>query len=221
MSQTIKIDFVSDVACPWCAVGLASLEKAIANIGKDVKVDLRFHPFELNPHMPVGGQDVAEHLHGKYGYSPEQLEKNQVRIFASGAAVGFAFHPKGRKRVYNTFNAHRLLHWAGTLGEDVEAQHRLKKELLATYFTLAVSLDEQDNLLDAIERARLDPERARQILATDEFAEQVRAAEHFYATAGISAVPAVIFNDKYLVEGAQSVERFESALKRYSQPETT
>ena len=113
------------------------------------------------------------------------------------------------------------MHWAGTLSEDGEAQHRLKKELLATYFTLAVSLDEQNNLLDAIERARLDPERARQILATDEFAEQVRAAEHFYATAGISAVPAVIFNDKYLVEGAQSVERFESALKRYSQPETT
>lgn len=216
MSKHLKIDFVSDIACPWCAVGLSSLELALKNVATDMTVEIHFQPFELNPHMPFGGQDVIEHLTEKYGSTEEQVKKNQANIRARAAAVGFEFHPDGRKWVYNTFNAHRLLHWAGLEKTDAQAQHRLKKELLATYFTLAVSLDDTNNMLDAVKRAGLDADRAKQVLESDEYTQDVRAAQQFYMGAGIHAVPAVIFNDKYLVEGAQPVEAFENAILRYS-----
>jgi len=216
MSKHLKIDFVSDIACPWCAVGLSSLELALKNVATDMTVEINFQPFELNPHMPFGGQDVIEHLTEKYGSTEEQVKKNQANIRARAAAVGFEFHPDGRKWVYNTFNAHRLLHWAGLEKTDAQAQHRLKKELLATYFTLAVSLDDTNNMLDAVKRAGLDADRAKQVLESDEYTQDVRAAQQFYMGAGIHAVPAVIFNDKYLVEGAQPVEAFENAILRYS-----
>jgi predicted DsbA family dithiol-disulfide isomerase len=216
MAQTLKIDFVSDIACPWCAVGLGGLEQALRDIGDSIAVEIHFQPFELNPQMPVGGQDVIEHLTEKYGRTEEQVRANQANIRARGAAVGFTFHPEGRKWVYNTFNAHRLLHWAGFESPDPMAQLRLKKELLATYFTLAVSLDDQSNLLDAVARAGLDTARAKAVLDNNEFAQEVRDRQAFYTGAGIHAVPAVIINDKYLLEGAQPAEAFEHALRRYA-----
>ncbi|MBM3398899.1 MAG: DsbA family oxidoreductase, partial [Betaproteobacteria bacterium] len=127
----LKIDFVSDIACPWCAVGLGALEKALGHLAGEVKADLRFQPFELNPHMPPGGQDLAEHLTQKYGSSPEQQAQIRQTIALRGAEVGFEFHPGGRGRVYNTFNAHRLLHWAESQGEG--AQLALKKSFLQAY----------------------------------------------------------------------------------------
>ena len=216
MTQTLKIDFVSDIACPWCAVGLGGLEQALRDIGDSIAFEIHFQPFELNPQMPVGGQDVIEHLTEKYGRTEEQVRANQANIRARGAAVGFTFHPEGRKWVYNTFNAHRLLHWAGFESPDPMAQLRLKKELLATYFTLAVSLDDQSNLLDAVARAGLDTARAKAVLDNNEFAQEVRDRQAFYKVAGIHAVPAVIINDKYLLEGAQPADAFEHALRRYA-----
>jgi predicted DsbA family dithiol-disulfide isomerase len=211
--MAIKIDYVSDIACPWCAVGLGGLEQAIKKIGGEFEVDVHFQPFELNPDMPPGGQDVFEHLTQKYGKTVEQVRATQNDIKARAAAVGYPFHPEGRKHVYNTFNAHRLLHWAG-LEFGAQAQHRLKRELLVTYFQLAVDLDEPQNLLDAVNRAGLDSKRAADILGTDEFAADVRAQQMKYTSMGIHSVPSIIINVKYLLQGAEPAEAFEEALRQ-------
>jgi predicted DsbA family dithiol-disulfide isomerase len=209
--NTVKIDFVSDIACPWCAVALGALEQALSELGDQIKTEMHFQPFELNPQMPMGGQDVIEHLVEKYGVGPKQVRENQAQIRKRAAEVGFPFHPEGRKWVYNTFDCHRLLHWAGLeFGSD--AQHRLKRELLGTYFTLAVNLDDPANMLDAVDRAGLDRQRAAEVLASDEFKEAVREQQKFYLEAGIHSVPAVILNDRILIQGAQPVEQFKAAL---------
>ena len=213
--NTVKIDFVSDIACPWCAVALGALEQALSELGDQVNVELHFQPFELNPKMPLGGQDVIEHLVEKYGVGPKQVRENQAQIRKRAAEVGFAFHPDGRKWVYNTFDCHRLLHWAG-LEFGSAAQHRLKRELLGTYFTLAVNLDDPANVLDAVDRAGLDRLRAEKMLASDEFKEAVREQEKYYLDAGIHSVPAVILNDRLLIQGAQPVEQFKAALLQAS-----
>ncbi len=213
--NTVKIDFVSDIACPWCAVALGALEQALSELGDQVEVELHFQPFELNPQMPLGGQDVIEHLVEKYGVGPKQVRENQAQIRKRAAEVGFAFHPEGRKWVYNTFDCHRLLHWAG-LEFGSAAQHRLKRELLGTYFTLAVNLDDPANVLDAVDRAGLDRLRAQEMLESDEFKEAVREQEKFYLDAGIHSVPAVILNNRLLIQGAQPVEQFKAAILQAS-----
>lgn len=211
--MVVKIDYVSDIACPWCAVGLGGLEQAIKKIGDAFEVEVHFQPFELNPDMPPGGQDVFEHLTQKYGKTVDQVRATQNDIKARAAAVGYPFHPEGRKHVYNTFNAHRLLHWAG-LEHGPQAQHRLKRELLVTYFQLAVDLDDPQNVLAAVSRAGLEVERASKILASDEFAAEVRAQQRKYTSMGIQSVPSIIINDKYLLQGAQPAEAFEQALRQ-------
>jgi len=209
----IKIDYVSDIACPWCAVGLGNLNQAIAQLSDKVDFELHFRPFELNPNMPLGGQDAIEHLTEKYGLSVEQVKANQAGIRAKALEAGFEFHPEGRKRVYNTFNAHRLLHWAST-EYDLQKQVALKKELLNTYFCLAVNLDDQSNLLDAVTRAGLDPKRAQEVLNGGEFTDEVRKEELAYTSAGIHSVPSIILNDQYLLQGTQASESFVSAFEQ-------
>ena len=214
MAAPIKIDFVSDVACPWCAVGLKSLEAAMARVGEDLQVELHFQPFELNPQMPAEGEDAVEHLTRKYGISAEQAAQNGEAIRARGAALGFEFRMDRRRHVYNTFDAHRLLHWAGLEGQ--ERQLALKHVLLRAYFTEGEDVSSADTLAKLAVDAGLDGEHARQILATDEFAEAVRQQESFYASQGITAVPSVIFNDRHLLQGGQPVELFEQALRQLS-----
>lgn len=213
MKPTIKIDFVSDVACPWCAVGLGNLNKAIAAFGDKAQFEVRFRPFELNPNMPKGGQDAIEHLTEKYGLTVEQVKANQAQIRERALEAGFQFHPDGRKRVYNTFDAHRLLHWAGA-DFGPEKQARLKTELLKTYFCLAVNLDDQQNLLNAVTSAGLDSDKAKQVLESGLFANEVREEEAQYTGAGIHSVPSVILNDQYLVQGAQAPESFINAFEQ-------
>ena len=213
MTPIIKIDFVSDIACPWCAVGLGNLTKAMAALQGQAQFEVHFRAFELNPNMPKGGQEVIEHLTEKYGISPEQVRANQAQIRAKAIEAGFEFHPEGRKRVYNTFDSHRLLYWASTeLG--LAEQGRLKTELLKTYFCLAVDLDDQKNLLDAVMRAGLDPTRAAQVLADNEFAQDVREEEQLYTSLGIHSVPSIILNNQYLVQGAQPPESFIGAFEQ-------
>lgn len=214
--KTVRIDFVSDIACPWCAIGLASLQKAIDQVGSEVKTEISFQPYELNPQMPVGGRDVFEYLTEKYGRTLAEVQASQENIYRRAADVGFAFHPEGRKRVYNTFNAHRLLHWAKE-EHGAEAQVRLKKELFHTYFTLAINFDDQQNILDAVARAELPTKRAQEILNSDEFSQAVRDQEQKYMQLGINSVPAIIFNNQYLVQGGQAPEVFAKALLEYSQ----
>ena len=213
--KPLKIDFVSDVSCPWCAIGLASLERAIERLDGDVKPELHFQPFELNPAMPPGGQDITEHLTQKYRTTPEQQEAARDAIRERGAAVGFDFRREGRGRIYNTFDAHRLLHWAGL--DDADRQRALKKALLGAYFTQGRSPEDHEVLVQAAADAGLDAVRAREILGGDEYAKDVREREQFYQQHGIHAVPAVIINDRHLIQGGQPPEVFEQALRQIAE----
>ena len=212
MKPTIKIDYVSDVACPWCAVGLGNLNLAIDQLSDQVNFEVHFHPFELNSNMPVGGQDAIEHLTEKYGLTADQVKANQANIRAKALEAGFAFHPEGRKRVYNTFDCHRLLYWAAK-EYDLQKQASLKMELLNTYFCLAVNLDDQENLLDAVMRAGLDKDRAHEILKSKEFSNEVREEESTYTGVGINSVPAIILDNQYLLQGAQPPQSFVNAFE--------
>lgn len=216
MKPKIKIDFVSDIACPWCAVGLGNLNKAIAQLGDKAVFEVHFRPFELNPKMSKGGQDVIEHLTEKYGSSIEEVKINQANIRTKAIEAGFEFHSEGRKRVYNTFDSHRLLYWAGQ-EHGLDKQATLKKELLNTYFCLAVNLDDQENLLEAVTRSGLSRARAQEILESNEFTDEVRQEESFYINAGINSVPSMILNDQYLLQGAQAPESFISTFEQLLQ----
>ena len=216
MKPTIKIDYVSDVACPWCAVGLGNLNQAMAELSDKVNFEVHFRAFELNRNMPMGGQDAIEHLTEKYGLTADQVKANQANIRAKALEAGFAFHPEGRKRVYNTFDCHRLLYWAAK-EYDLQKQASLKMELLNTYFCLAVNLDDQENLLDAVMRAGLEKDRAQEILKGNEFASEVRAEESIYTSAGINSVPAIILDNQYLLQGAQPPQSFVNAFEQLIQ----
>ena len=208
----IKIDFVSDVSCPWCAIGLKSLETALQRLPGEVQADIHFQPFELNPDMLPEGQDINEHLSQKYGSTPEQLQQTREAIRLRGAALGFEFGIGKRDRIYNTFDAHRLLHWAGLEGPP-GSQHRLKTALLSAYFTEGLSPACHEVLLQKATNVGLDPARAAAILESDAFAADVRQAESFYTSHGIHYVPAIILNDRQLISGGQPPEVFEQALR--------
>ena len=210
MVSAMKIDFVSDVSCPWCAVGLNALEQALAEVRGEISAELHFQPFELNPAMPPEGQDLHEHLIEKYGLTPEQLAQNREAIRLRGEELGFTFNMDKRGRVYNTFDAHRLLHWAGLEG----CQEALKRALFAAYFTEGESPAAHEVLVRLAGEVGLDTARAQQILSTDAYAADVRKQQAFYQSQGIRAVPSVIINDRHLIQGGQPVEVFEQALRQ-------
>ena len=206
----VKIDFVSDVSCPWCAIGLKSLEQALQRLDGKIAADIHFQPFELNPNMPAEGEDIDEHIRKKYGSTPDQFARNRENIRARGQALGFEFNLDKRNRIYNTFDAHRLLHWAQTQGRAQELKH----VFLRAYFTDGENVGSHDVLVRLVGQAGLSMERAGEILSSDEFAADVRAQEKFFLGNGIHAVPAVIVNDRHLISGGQPPEIFEGALKQ-------
>ena len=206
----LRIDFVSDVSCPWCAIGLASLQQALAKLDGEITAEIHFQPFELNPQMAPEGEDSTEHLVHKYGSTPEQIDANRAAIRARGAALGFTFNMDRRSRVYNTFDAHRLLHWA-----ELEGRHlALKQALLRAYFTDGEDVSAHVTLVRLAGEAGLDAQRAQQILAGDTYADEVRAQEQFFQNRGIHSVPATIINGKHLISGGQPPEAFEQALRQ-------
>ena len=205
----LRIDFVSDVVCPWCAIGLTSLEQALQRMQGGVVADIHFQPFELNPQLPAEGEPIRGHLQRKYGMTDAQLDENQERIRQRGAELGFVFDFNARSRIWNTFDAHRLLHWAGLEGK----QRALKHALLRAYFSEGRDVSDRGVLVDIAAGVGLDAERARAILASDEFAAEVREAEQFFQRNGINGVPAVIIDRKHLISGGQPVEVFERALR--------
>lgn len=213
MTTSLKIDFVSDVSCPWCAVGLGALEEALGKLQGEVSAELHFQPFELNPQMGAEGQDIGEHLTQKYGSTAAQQVQIRETIRARGAEVGFAFNPAGRGRVWNTFDAHRLLHWAELDGAPGQ-QHALKKALLAACHTRSQAMGDHGVLLACVREVGLDEARAQAILASDEFAQAVREREAFYTSHGIHSVPAVIINERHLISGGQPAAVFEQALRQ-------
>ena len=208
----MRIDFVSDVACPWCAIGMSALDRALARIGADVgEIEVHLQPFELNPTMGPEGVDATKYLSEKFGLSPEQLATNRARIAERGAAEGFRFGT--RSHVWNTFDAHRLLFWAGVEG-PAGAQRELKRALLKSYHGDDRNIGSPDVLVELAAAAGLPAARAREVLERGEFADEVRQAERFWQEIGIHSVPAVIVDRKHLISGGQPSAVFEQALRQ-------
>ncbi|HEX7848486.1 MAG TPA: DsbA family oxidoreductase [Sphingomonas sp.] len=210
MARPIKIDFVSDIACPWCAVGLSGLEEALARTGDLIDARITFQPFELNPDMPPEGEDAVEHITRKYGISAEQAAANRETIRDRAAAVGFDMATLGERRLHNTFDAHRLLHWAELEGRQVALKH----VLLAANFTQGLDVSDPDILVAAAEQAGLDGATAREVLSSGRYAQEVRDAERLWQSRGINSVPAIVIDGRYLISGGQPPEAFERALRQ-------
>ncbi|UWR04350.1 DsbA family oxidoreductase [Ruegeria conchae] len=205
---TVQIDVVSDVVCPWCIVGFRQLDVALKQ--ENVLARLRWHPFELNPNMGPEGQNLREHIVEKYGSTPEQSQQARERLTALGVELGFAFNFTDDSRIVNTFAAHQLLDWAETQGR----QHPLKLVLFDTYFTKQQDVSDVDVLLGAVEAAGLDPEAARAALESGAHAQPVREKQRFWTSRGISGVPSMVFEGKYLLTGAQGADTYAQVLQR-------
>ncbi|ALI01757.1 DsbA family oxidoreductase [Pseudomonas sp. FW306-02-F02-AA] len=213
MRQPVTIDFISDVVCPWCALGVTALELAIENLAGEVPVELTFKPFELNPDMPAEGENAVQHLMRKYGRSAEDIAAGKAMQIARGQAIGFTFDLEKRSHFYNTFDAHRLLFWALQEGRQIE----LKKGLLRAYFSDGQNPSDRETLVRLAAEAGLNAARAREVLASGAFATEVRELEAFYRDHGINSVPAMILNGRHLVSGSQSVEYYEQMLRQMAQ----
>ena len=208
-TRMLQIDFVSDVVCPWCVIGLRALERGLAAASDAVSAEINFHPFELNPAMPREGQNIVEHVGEKYGSTPEQSAVNRQRIRDAAAALGFTMNGNAESRIYNTFDAHRLLHWAREQGQ----QAALKERLFALYFTEGGDVSDHEQLARAAEAVGLDGAETRAVLYSERYAEDVRRDEAFWQAKGISAVPSIVIDGKYLIQGGQPPEAFERALR--------
>jgi len=209
MSKHLKLDVVSDISCPWCIIGYQSLHQALTKLAPDISVDITWQPFELNPQMPKEGQDITEHITEKYAISVEQSEQNRAMIKQRGLDVGYEFGNRGGGRIYNTFDAHRLLHWA----KEYDKQTELKLALFDLYFKESGNPSDHQQLLAVSQKVGLDKERAQQILESNEYEQDVRELQSHYQSAGISSVPAVIVNNKHLISGGQPADVFEQAMR--------
>lgn len=209
MAEPLRIDFVSDIACPWCVIGLRSLKQALANLDGEVDAQIHFQPFELNPDMAPEGENTTEHVTKKYGSNPERSAAARQVLKESGEALGFTFNYSPESRIWNTFDAHRLLHWAGLEGRQLQ----LKEALFKSNFTDQRPSNDPDALVDAAAEAGLDPARAREVLASGAFADEVRIEENLWRSRGINAVPSVIINQRWMIQGGQPPHVFERAIR--------
>jgi predicted DsbA family dithiol-disulfide isomerase len=209
MSKHLKLDIVSDVSCPWCIIGYKSLSQALTKLAPDILADITWQPFELNPQMPKEGQDITEHITEKYGISVEQSDQNRAMIMQRGLELGYEFGNRGGGRIYNTFDAHRLLHWA----KEYDKQTELKLALFDLYFKQNGNPSDHQKLLEVSQSVGLDTEKAQQILESNEYEQDVRELQRHYQSAGISSVPAVIVNNKHLISGGQPADVFEQAMR--------
>ncbi|WEK58258.1 MAG: DsbA family oxidoreductase [Candidatus Brevundimonas phytovorans] len=211
--KTLKIDFVSDVVCPWCAVGLGGLTTALDRLkGEGIAADITFQPFELNPQIAPEGENIVEHIGRKYGSTPEQSAQNREMIRARAAEVGFDMKMGPESRIWNTFDAHRLLHWAHETAP--EKQEALKRALFTAHFTDNRNITDARVLTEAAEAAGLDRAEAGEVLASGRYAQEVRGAEELWRVRGITSVPAVVVEGKYLISGGQPAAAFEEALRK-------
>ena len=215
MPKTLHIDFVSDIVCPWCVVGLGGLQTALNTLkAEGITAEVHFQPFELNPQMPPEGENIVEHIGRKYGSTPEQSAANRAMITerAAEAWPGFEMRMGPDSRIWNTFDAHRLLHWAGTVG--AAEQRALKAALFTAHFTDGRTMTDAGVLADAAAAAGLDRAKAVEVLADDLYAAEVRAAEALWVSRGINGVPAVVVEGKWLISGGQPAGVFEEALRK-------
>jgi predicted DsbA family dithiol-disulfide isomerase len=206
----LEIDFISDVACPWCAIGLAGLDEALRRTAGQITAQIRFQPFELNPGMRPEGENIDEYIGGRYGAAPERMTAMREAVRERAADVGFTFNQESTSRMYNTFDAHRLLYWARGSGR----QHALKRALFRANFTAGANVSDPEVLVAAVVESGLDGAEAREILASGRFGDEVHEAERHWQAQGILGVPAVVINGKWLISGGQPPEQFEQALRQ-------
>lgn len=210
MTRTVSIDFVSDVMCPWCALGAVALQQAIANLAGEVAVELTFKPFELNPDMPPEGENAVEHMMRKYGRAFTEVAARNVMVIDRGNALGFMFDLAKRTHFYNSFGAHRLLYWSVAQGRQVALKHALFK----AHFSDGENISSHDTLVRLAGEVGLSTVRAQEVLDSGELTAEVRELEDFYRRRGINAVPAMVLNGRHLVAGSQSVEEYEQAIRQ-------
>lgn len=204
----VQVDIISDVMCPWCIVGFKQLELALAKTGTAARV--RWHPFELNPQMPVEGENLADHIGRKYGISRAQSAENRKQLQEIGAALGFAFNFMEDTRIVNSFKAHQLLDHAAAKGR----QHPLKLALFKAHFTENRDVSDESTLLDIAAEVGLDRAAAAHALSCGAHAKAVRAEEEVWRQNGISGVPTMIFAERYVVTGAQGPQNYARMLQK-------
>ncbi|WP_204115745.1 DsbA family oxidoreductase [Shimia biformata] len=208
MQDPIRVDIVSDVVCPWCVIGYRQLAKASAETG--IAVDVYWHPFELNPQMAPEGENIREHIMRKFGSSAEDSARARQRLSDLGETLGFPFQWRDDSRIYNTFDAHRLLHWASLSGQT----HDLKQALFAAYFSEGRDVSDRAVLVDVANKAGFDADQARQVLDSGQYADEVREKETFWTSRGISGVPAMVFEAQHLITGAQGEANYANILQQ-------
>ena len=209
----LRIDIVSDVICPWCIIGLKQVEQALTLVGQDIAAETHWHPFQLNPHMPPEGEDTAEHIARKYGSTPEQSRANRSRLSDIGDSVGFAFDYGDGMRIYNTFKAHKLLTIFGS-ERGWRAQTALKMALFTAYFQDCRDVSDTEVLCDIAEAQGMDRAVALAWINDAALTETVRAEMEHWIDQNITGVPAIIFDQKYMVPGAQSAETFADLINK-------
>jgi len=209
----LRIDIVSDVVCPWCIIGLKQVEKALTLVGQDISAETHWHPFELNPNMPPEGEDTAEHIARKYGSTPEQSRANRQRLSDIGDGLGFTFNYGEGMRIYNTFNAHKLLTIFGS-ERGWRAQTALKMALFNAYFQDRRDVSNTETLCDIAEAQGMDRAVALAWINDAALTASVRAEMAHWTDQNITGVPAIIFDQKYMVPGAQSAETFADVINK-------
>lgn len=208
--QPLRIDIVSDVVCPWCIIGYRQLAEALKQT--NTEHEIHWHPFELNSNMPSEGQNLREHIMEKYGSSKEESDASRIRMTEAGSEVEFEFNFNDDTRMHNTFNLHQLLYWAGQQGQ--KPMHDLKQALFSAHFTKGRNISDHAVLADIAAEVGLDRSEALAVLEEQRFAKEVRAEEQHWQQQGIQSVPAMIFNERHLVSGAQGVENYVNILEQ-------
>lgn len=213
MTAPLRIDIVSDVVCPWCIIGYKQVEMALTMLHQTVDAEFHWHPFELNPKMAPEGEDTAEHIARKYGSTPEQSKANRQRLSDIGDSVGFAFNYGDGMRIYNTFKAHKLLTIFGS-ERGWRAQTSLKLALFEAYFQDRRDVSDEAVLLDIAEAQGMDREAAAAWLADDALTQTMRNEQAYWLDQNITGVPAIVFDGKFMVPGAQSAETFADVIAK-------
>ncbi|GAA0805538.1 DsbA family oxidoreductase [Psychrobacter piscatorii] len=209
--KPLQIDIVSDVVCPWCAIGYSQLAEALKQT--NTPHEIHWHPFELNPNTPSEGRNYREHIMEKYGTTAEDIKESLTRMTAAGAEVGFNFRFTDEFRTYNTFNTHQLLHWANQQGR----MHDLKQALFVAHFVDNSNVGDSAVLADIAASIGLDRTEALAVIEDQRFADVIRESVQHSKQPGIQSVPSVIFNGRHLVSGAQGVENYKNIIEQLTE----
>ncbi|WP_341707069.1 DsbA family oxidoreductase [Halopseudomonas sp.] len=215
--QNLTIDIVSDIACPWCAIGYARLEQALNTLQGEVEGKVEWHAFELNPDPDQRPMPIVEALCRKYGRNEAEVRAAQDDMIRIATGLGLNFTNMQERYTANTFDGHRLVKWAA----EHDRQTEMKQALFDAYFGEALNVADKAVLLDAVRAAGLDAAEAEKVLDGDRFADIVRADEARWQQAGISSVPAFVINGQYLISGAQEPDYLVQALREIAGREAT